>query len=438
MKAWYLALVLLFFFSRTVVGQATKQQFVTYDVDNFWRAFDRITATTDTVEQYQHLNKLFIEPGSPGLRALMEVRSYTPRSYIEAIRRYPLFWQSVRPNTLKSKSLAKEIEAELRKLKRLYPELKPASVYFTVGALRTNGTIQDGKVLIGSEIALADQHTVTKEFPPSIAEARRTYFATNPITNVVLLNVHEYVHTQQKPLVHNLLSQALYEGVAEFVSVTATGKPSSTPAVAFGKANTARVMARFEYDMFRVGKTGLWLWSDLPNEFQVRDLGYYVGYEMCERHYRNAKDKKRAIREMIELDYANETQVEQFVDDTRCFSKPLNVLYAEFEKQRPRIVGIKPFENGSQQVDPGTTQLTIEFSTKMDVNARGFEMGPLGEAALLRMGNFLGFAADGKSATFEIALQPGKRYQVAPSYRFRTEDGLPIAGYLIDFRTADK
>lgn len=417
-------------------GQNPQPAFVTTDIDHFWEAYDQITATKDTIRQYDLLNRLYIGKGSPGLRALMEVRDYTPKSYLDAIRQYPRFWQSVRPNTRKAAGLAREIDAEIVKLKKLYPALTPAPVYFTIGALRTGGTTQNGMVLIGSEIALADQHTVTSEFPKNIAEARNRYFATNPIHDVVLLNVHEYVHTQQKPMVYNLLSEVLYEGVAEFVSVTATGKPSSTPAVAFGKANAARVMSRFEYDMFRANRQGQWLWSDQPNEFQMRDLGYYVGYAICEWHYQHAKDKQQAIREMIELDYANEAEVEKFADDTKLFSQPLSALYRTFEQQRPRIVGIRQFANGSQQVDPHLTQLTIDFSTPMDPNARGFELGPLGEEAALRVSKFIGFSEDGKSATFEVALQPNRRYQLAPSYQFRTPDGLPLAMYLIDFRTA--
>ena len=418
------------------VGQTAKPAFITSDIDHFWAAYDQIIRTPDSVRQYDYLNRLFIAKGSPGLRALMDVRDYTPRSYLRAINQYPLFWQSVRANTRKAAGFAQEIEAGVAKLKQLYPPLKPATVYFTIGALRSGGTTQNGNVLIGSEIALADQTTVTKEFPPEMAESRRRYFATNPIRDVVLLNVHEYVHTQQKPLVQNLLSQALYEGVAEFVSVTATGQPSALPAVAFGQAHAAAVLARFEYDLFRVNKTPHWLWSDSPNTFQVRDLGYYVGYAICERHYAAAADKKLAIKEMIELDYENEAQIEQFVDATTCFSQPLQALHAAFEQQRPQVVGIKPFPNGSRQVDPHVTHLTIEFSQQMDVQNRGFELGPLGEAALLRVGNFLGFSADGKAATFEIALQPNRRYQLLPSWRFRTEDGLPIGPYLIDFQTA--
>jgi hypothetical protein len=40
-------------------------------------------------------------------------------------------------------------------LKVVYPELRHAKIYFTVGAMRSNGTTLDSMVLIGSEFAMA-------------------------------------------------------------------------------------------------------------------------------------------------------------------------------------------------------------------------------------------------------------------------------------------
>ena len=36
--------------------------------------------------------------------------------------------------------------------------------------------------------------------------------------------------------------------------------------------------------MFNVTKGNQWPWSDAPNDFNVRDLGYYIGYALCERY----------------------------------------------------------------------------------------------------------------------------------------------------------
>ena len=97
----------------------------------------------------------------------------------------------------------------------------------------------------------------------------------------------------------------------------------------------------------------------------------------------------------------------------------------------------KPFENGAQEVSPGRTTVDVEFSTAMDQETRGFELGPLGKDHIMAVQNFIGFSADGKSASFEVELEAGKRYQVVLSDRFRNENSIPITPYLIDIRTRE-
>lgn len=84
-----------------------------------------------------------------------------------------------------------------------------------------------------------------------------------------------------------------------------------------------------------------WLWGDSPNEFGVRDLGYYIGYQIAENYYNQAENKKYAIKELIELDYANKTVIEDYVTKSNYFSKSLEELQKDFESKRPTVLGIK-------------------------------------------------------------------------------------------------
>ena len=99
----------------------------------------------------------------------MNARRYTAKSYIDAINEYPRFWNSVRANTLRVDRFGKAIAANVRKLKRIYPELQPAQIYFTIGALKSGGTTQGKMILIGSELTLAGENPVTEELPPAYA-----------------------------------------------------------------------------------------------------------------------------------------------------------------------------------------------------------------------------------------------------------------------------
>ncbi|MBK9455458.1 MAG: hypothetical protein IPO24_07640 [Bacteroidetes bacterium] len=151
---------------------AQQQTIVGTDIDNFWIAYDKIVSTTDTVLQYQYLNDLYISKGSPGLVDMMSVRNYTAEDYLDAINNYPLFWPSMRENTKQYKNTYAEIEQNIFKLKAIYPSLMPSTIYFTIGAFSSNGTILNNHVLIGSELAFGDTTTVISEFP----EYRQQYF----------------------------------------------------------------------------------------------------------------------------------------------------------------------------------------------------------------------------------------------------------------------
>jgi len=437
MKNILLIFILLVPFSK--LFSQTNSNFVTSDIDNFWIAYDKIISTKDSVQQYYYINQLYIDKGSIGLKAIMLSRQYTDKSYVDAINNYPLFWKSIRANTFKSKQIAKDIARNVSKLKKLYPILKPSKIYFTIGAFRTGGTTMDSMILIGSEIAMADKKVVTKEFPNAYSNLP-LYFTTNPIDNIGFNTVHEYIHTQQKTTIgDNLLSQCVLEGVAEFVAVKATGKLSTAPAVKYGyeKENIEKIRARFETHLFNTF-SGFWLYNNAENEFKVRDMGYYIGYVICEKYYNKAANKKQAIKEMIELDYNNEKQLSQFVNQSEYFTNSIEYLKIKYNKNRPIVTGLKQFQNESQTVVPGLTELIIEFSESMDKNYRNFESGPLGEPNLLRIKNFIGFSEDGMSASFEIELKPNQRYEILIGEGFRNSKGISLKPYLVAFKTSDK
>lgn len=433
----YFFLFLLSLTSWCVCAQESNQTIVTSDIDNFWIAYDKISATNDSAKQYEYINE-YIAKGSSGLKAMMEVRRYTPQSYIDAINSYPAFWESIRPNTLKAKGFAIDIEKGVSKLKDLYPEMKPANVYFTVGALLSNGTTQGNSVLIGSELALADENTVSSEFQDRLSHLPY-FFQSNPIQDIVFLNVHEFVHTQQKTTIGNtLLARCVLEGVAEFLAAKALEKASPTPAISFGQKQYKRIRDAFSKEMFSPIAQWNWLNNDFNNEFQMRDLGYYTGYAICESYYNKTADKKAAIKEMIELDYNNEDALAAFVDKSGYFEKPVKQYRDEFEKSRPYVVGIKPFKNGDKNVKPGNTEIIIEFSQELDTSHRNFDYGPLGESNVLLINRVNGFSADGKSISVMADLQPGRHYQMTVGPGFRTADGTPLIPYLIDIITAEK
>ncbi len=429
----YLITLLAFFSAFTACEhEHFKQEFVSTDVANFWKAYDQINQTEDTLLQEQLLKELYLDKASPGLKDLIAVKRYTNKDFLTGITSYPEFWSSVKANTLKTKDHQKAINADIEKLKKLYPDLDPATIYFTIGAFRSNGTIKGKNVLISSELALASNDVKVQELP----EWRQPFFADyKPLENLALLCTHEYIHTQQNELVENLLSTCLYEGVAEFVSCKATGKASNSPAISFGKQNEKKVVNKFLEDLYVAENMYNWLWGENRNELKVRDLGYYIGYEISERYYEQATDKTLAIKELIELDYHDENEVERIVDATNLLPKPVQQLYDEYENSRPTVKAIKEFENGSKEVDPSTKSISLTFSEPLNGLNTGLDFGPLGKEVYPKVDNSTRkWGADNASYSFGVSLEAGKKYQIQVS-NFRSEKGLRLKPYLIEFET---
>lgn len=431
----YTLILLLLALNLTLLpAQGTGEFIVTSDIDHFWAAYDKIQTTPDTSLQMQYLQSLFLEKGSEGLGLIMQARRYTPKEYLESIHRYPLFWSSIRENMLKAEACAAEIEDGVEKLKAIYPQLKPTNIYFTVGALRTPGTSMNKQLLIGSELAMADSLTITREFPPAFSHLK-VYFANNPLHGIVFLNIHEYIHTQQNTEGgYDLLSQSLFEGIAEFVPVIAIGTPSPTPAIQFGKTHNAAVRAAFEREMFSPWIYN-WIWNDFENEFNIRDLGYYVGYAVAEAYYENAQDKNLAIAELIQLDFNNPDEIEALAEKSGYFSKPIKTLKRQFEKSRPTVVGIKEFKNGANAVSPHPQQITIEFSEEMDQRFRSTDFGSLGKDYFPEIVSAT-FAENGKSITYDVRLKPDQKYQFVVERGFRTKKAIPLKPFVVEFTTA--
>lgn len=417
------------------IQRENNSNVITSDIDNFWKAYDLIVVERDSLNQISLIDSLYIKKGSIGLHKIMEARNYTAGEYVELINRYPKYFRSIRLNTMKSKTMSDELNRGIKKLEAIYPELKPAKIYFTIGCMRTGGTTRDNLVLIGSELAMADSHTDISEFEGQTKEWLDNFFATNPIDEMALLNVHEYVHTQQNPIPDNLLHTVLYEGVAEFVSVTAMGVSSNLPAVRFGNNNPA-VREKFEKEMF-YERTADWLWSSSSNAFGVRDLGYYIGYAIAEKHYDQAPNKHKAIKDLIQLDYSKPSEINVFIDQTGYFSKSIDELRKEDLLHRPSVLKILQFENGAKDVDPDVKQITLSFSEKLNGYNTGVDYADLGESAFPQVVN-RSWSTEANSWTIEVELKPASHYKFWITSNFRTDDGVPLLPFLVEFETSDK
>jgi hypothetical protein len=281
---------------------ARSQTVFDQDIARFWQAFDAINATTDPAERLRLIQALYIDPGTPGLHALMAARHYTAQQYVDAIVNWPNFWRSVRPLTARSRQAVSTVNDDVVRFRGLYPELRPATITYAIGVLRTGGTTTGEKVLIGAELALGDETVNVSELPEALRIRLGVFFQSRPFANNAQNNIHEYVHTQQQETQGSLAQQVLREGVAELVAELITHRKPALPVYTYGPAHEAAIRKRFLTEM-RQENYDNWLWNSVNNPFGVSDIGYFVGYRIARSYYDESKDKRLAIKELIELRY---------------------------------------------------------------------------------------------------------------------------------------
>ncbi|WP_294302122.1 hypothetical protein [uncultured Sphingomonas sp.] len=298
-----------------IASHAVQSPVVDNDIGRFWHAFDAINATSDPAERLRQIQTVYIDRGTPGLPALMAARRYTAQQYVDAIDKWPKFWASVRPLTTRSQQAVGTLNGDVARFRRLYPDLRPATITYAIGVLRTGGTTVGNQVLIGAELALGDETVDVSELPEPLRTRLGTFFKSRPFENNAQNNIHEYVHTQQQETEGSLAQQALREGVAELVAELITGRKPALPVYSYGPANEAVIKARFMAEMAGDDYAN-WLWNSASNPFGVSDVGYFVGYRIAQKYYDAAYDKRRAVKTLIELPYNDPAAIRAFVDRT--------------------------------------------------------------------------------------------------------------------------
>jgi len=262
------------------------------------------------------INEYYISKKTKGLETFMGLRNYKDSLYVKLIDRYPKFWNSIRSNTLSVKAKIGALNKAIENLQKLYPKLREAEMYFTIGGLSSGGTIKDNMVLIGAEIATGDSSTDMSEFKN---DWLKKVFAKQSLDNLIYLNIHEYIHTQQSFGSTQVLNHSIKEGACDFISELVLRETPKTQYIFYGKKHHNEIKEQFKKEMLTTNYSN-WLYNGSQKE-ESADLGYYIGYEICKSYYKHAKNKSQAIKDIIELDYADDKAVDAFLVQSKFFGE---------------------------------------------------------------------------------------------------------------------
>jgi len=254
-----------------------KANFITSDIDNFWKAYD----LDEGKNQPGIYQQYYLDPGSDGLKSFIRLRIQNAENLVNAIEKNRAYYESIREGSLHIKGKGKVIKDYFNDFDELYPEAIFPDVYFLIGINNTGGTISKKGLLIGVE----------------------RFENADAIPYTV---IHELIHYQQKyyfiPRSFNLLEQSIMEGSADFLCELVTGTHNNKETYAYGDTHEKVLKAEFQEIMHRKWKEGWegWMYGG-AKEGRPNDLGYWMGYQIVNAYYDQSTDKKKAIEEILTI-----------------------------------------------------------------------------------------------------------------------------------------
>ena len=291
MKIAFLFIFLIIFsalsFSQNGYPQNPEEaEFISSDIPRFWEAFDQVNQGGNPFKEY-------LKDGSPGLKDFIKYRIESPRKLLKTAKKKKVDYEAIRENSLKMGSCITKIVQYYSNLENIYPDAVYPPTYFVIGAFNSGGTSSQNGLIIGVEMQKSIEY----------------------IPNIV---AHELIHYNQKYVKERttLLEQCILEGSADFIAELIIKSPHEGENFRYGRAHEEALCKEF-VQIMNDNKYNGWLYgtSGLKNG-RPRDLGYWIGYEICKAYYDKAQDKKQAIVEILSIkDFDDFVESSAYLDD---------------------------------------------------------------------------------------------------------------------------
>ncbi|HEY5971884.1 MAG TPA: DUF2268 domain-containing putative Zn-dependent protease [Pseudoxanthomonas sp.] len=260
----------------------------TGDVDLFYRIYDN-AGGRPTAQQLQHE---YLDRGSEGLHLFARLRNISGQRIADAVAANPSLYAGAKRCLAVLPQARKRLETALHTLGRLYAEARFPPVTIAIGRGKPVAVgAPDTGIQVGLEALCA-----TDWLNPDVED------------RIVYVLAHEYAHVQQvrahaisEKKTPTVLEISLLEGIAEFVGERIAGQVAYSRNAAAAAGREREIETRFAADL---DKTDLSDWAYNTTAETSGDLGYWVGYRIAKAYYRNAPDKRQALREILEMDDA--------------------------------------------------------------------------------------------------------------------------------------
>lgn len=306
MKQVFLLILATFFSVNLILGQDNKPaelisnqnpekaQIVTSDIALFWRAYDMAKPENNLIIYRDE----YFRKGSVGLQEFLGSKIGNSCNLVTAIDAAPKYYAALRAQSAKVENYKPQMLASFKKLKEIYADAVFPNVYFLIGRMNAGGTVTYKGLLIGVEM-------YGKTDDASLAELSGWKKASvGRIEEIPFIVAHELVHYQQKYGLDgsqlSLLGKSLHEGSADFIGELIAGGSINRQLHEYANPREKQLWLEFKKEMNNKDASN-WLYQGDKAKDKPVDLGYYVGYKIVESYYNQAKDKKQAIKDILDI-----------------------------------------------------------------------------------------------------------------------------------------
>lgn len=268
-------------------------KFVTSDLNNFLSAYALASRASTDAEKTAIYQREYLDKGSPGLKDFVTLRIKSAANIVSAINRRPKYYASLQNVIPQIAPMEPAMRASFRNLKRLYSDAVFPDVYFLVGVMNSGGTTGDSGLLIGLEM---HGKTASTDMSKMSDWLKAVLGPPDQLPGIV---AHELIHYQQTTTdPKTLLAASVIEGSADFVGRMISGQNINGPIYAYGDAHEADLWREFRTEMNGTDFSH-WLYQGDKSKDRPADLGYFMGYRICEAYYNRAADKRQALRDIL-------------------------------------------------------------------------------------------------------------------------------------------
>lgn len=268
---------------------APGPEILTADATRFYALYEASGGKPSLAQLQQYLAQ-----GTPSLGEFAKLRRVTAERMAEALARTPALYANGRTCLDELPAVRQRLGQVLVNLQAIYPKAKRVPVAIVVGRGKPVGMTYPNGVVIGLEALCA------AEFMNANAQDR-----------FVHVIAHEYVHIQQTGVTEyeagdpkaTVLRESLGEGIAEFIAELVSGNVGNGRHAAWTRGKEVHIESAFALDVDSTDLTP-WLYNYTPGSQEPYDLGYWVGYRIAKAYYLQAKDKREAVRALIEQNNA--------------------------------------------------------------------------------------------------------------------------------------